>query len=167
MKPLQVLVITTVAICVMIIVTGLLWMPETVAQHFGRAGVPDGFASRTGYLILFVLLCTGIPAMLYASIGVLPRKFPNLTNIPNRTYWLAEERIDASLVILKRRAIELSLWTQLFMLCVHLFLIEANSHQPARLNDTIFWVVMGVAMLGSSPRNHSLRLPMVRAYWPM
>ncbi len=148
MKPLQIFIISSFIISMIIIVTALTMMPDNVAQHFGGSGVPDSIVSKTTYLIFMIVFCVGVPAFMYFAIGVLPRKFPKLTNIPNRDYWLAEDRIDTTLETMKRQGITLIVFTQLFMLGVHLCLIEANSRNPVRLNENLFWILMAVFIVG-------------------
>lgn len=69
-------------------------LPETMASHFGASGRPDGWMSRTAFLVAFGgvwLLCV-VPL---AWTGWLRRMPAHLINLPHREYWFPERRDEA------------------------------------------------------------------------
>ena len=72
-------------------------LPETVATHYGAGGRANGWMTRSGYLLFMMVFLLGFSTLVSFLIGFIPHKLPRLTNIPNRGYWLAEERREGSL----------------------------------------------------------------------
>src|SRR6185295_9706960 len=67
-------------------------LPARVASHFNFAGQPDGWMSRTSYLLVEAALAIGLPLFI-VGISSLTRVLPaRLWNLPHREYWLAPER---------------------------------------------------------------------------
>jgi len=75
-------------------------LPETVATHYGAGGRANGWMTRSGYLVFMMVFLLGFSTLVSFLIGFIPHKLPRLTNIPNRDYWLAEERREGSLQFL-------------------------------------------------------------------
>ena len=75
-------------------------LPETVATHYGAGGRANGWMTRSGYLLFMMVFLLGFSTLVSFLIGFIPHKLPRLTNIPNRGYWLAEERREGSLQFL-------------------------------------------------------------------
>jgi uncharacterized membrane protein len=72
-------------------------LPPNMASHFGIGGQPDGFMSRSGFFIFYMIVCGGTVALL-ASVPIWLRWIPtSLVNLPNREYWLTPERREATL----------------------------------------------------------------------
>ena len=76
----------------------LIWpsLPARVATHFDLAGHPNGWSSREQLLsmtaVLTILLgCAIVGARFIKSVSL------DSLNVPNRDYWLAPERSDATL----------------------------------------------------------------------
>ena len=78
-------------------------LPERVPSHFDAQGVVDGWMSRDAFVatMAFVYGMTG--GLFLAVVKFLPRMPNSMINLPNRDYWLAPERRDASLAELGRR----------------------------------------------------------------
>ena len=79
------------ALAVLFNAASYFFLPENVAIHFGRGGVPDSWMSR-GASILFV---TGLTILIWAGFLVSPRILEDTPakyiSLPNRDYWLREE----------------------------------------------------------------------------
>jgi len=67
-------------------------LPDTVASHFDAQGQPDGWSSKTAFLVLYgvILLVTIVPLLLLPLF--LPRIPDELVNLPHKDYWLAPAR---------------------------------------------------------------------------
>jgi uncharacterized membrane protein len=67
-------------------------LPEKVASHFGPSGRPDAWSTKTAFMIFYFVML-GVQAILFLGIGFGMSKIPiSLINLPNKEYWLSEER---------------------------------------------------------------------------
>ena len=118
-------------------------LPERVASHFVAASLADGYMARNAYRIFMLAFGFGLPLLVVALIGWLPRRAPNLINIPNRDYWLAPERRVATLAALDACA----LWLGCLLIAlaggVHWLIIRANTVDPPRLDNGLFVTLLG------------------------
>ena len=74
-------------------------VPDPLASHFGFSGRPNGWTSHfrmIAGLAALVLLFAAIFAATF-FFGRIPDR---LINVPNKTYWLASERREATLLYL-------------------------------------------------------------------
>ena len=72
-------------------------LPNTVASHFGPSGHPDSYAPKTAFLGLYagvVLFLSLMMVMTARSIGAQP---DTRINLPNKDYWLAPGRRQATI----------------------------------------------------------------------
>jgi Domain of unknown function (DUF1648) len=117
-------------------------LPQTVASHFGANGRANGWMSRDGYVLFMLCFSLGVPLFMVLTIGWLPRVMPRLINLPNRDYWLSGERRDEALGYLLAHAYRLGSVTLLFMLGLHLLVLDANTVQPPRLAGGLLVLLM-------------------------
>ncbi len=67
-------------------------LPEKMASHFNSLGEPDGWMPKSGFLIfegviLFIIIAT------FSLLPLAIEQTPNsLINLPNKDYWLADEK---------------------------------------------------------------------------
>jgi len=67
-------------------------LPDTVASHFNGAGQPDAWSSKATFVKIY-LVATGLVAILFLAINFVMSKIPvSMINLPNKDYWLSEER---------------------------------------------------------------------------
>jgi uncharacterized membrane protein len=116
-------------------------MPAVVASHFNAAGVPNGWSPKSDIFVLYwivigvaVVIARGIPALM----GVLP---PSMVNLPNKAYWLSEDRWPQAKALLKFYfkwfgSILLLLFVVVFQLVFKINL----THDPALGN--YFWMLL-------------------------
>jgi uncharacterized membrane protein len=121
--------------------TGIL--PERVATHFGGGGRPNGWMTRDGYRVFMLSFVTLLPLFMVLMAGVMPRLFPNATNIPNRHYWMAPQRRDQALRFLAAHACWLGCLMVVFILAIHVLLLQANHGMPVRLPERPFFMLLG------------------------
>ena len=118
-------------------------LPARVASHFGVAGVADGFTSRGRYVVFMIAIAVLLPAIVASLVGVSARRFPGWVNIPNRDYWLAAVRREATADWLTGHATGLAALLALLAFGVHLLVIRANLHTPPYLEATSFLALLG------------------------
>ena len=103
------------------------WFPPTMAVHFNPAGEPDAWMDRIKFIVIGSSLSFMLPAFIVACAGVLPRVLPvSILNLPNKEYWLAPERREATLVRLLFFALWLGCLVQAFMLGLWITIGRAN-----------------------------------------
>ncbi|OAI56517.1 hypothetical protein AYO49_04130 [Verrucomicrobiaceae bacterium SCGC AG-212-N21] len=119
-------------------------LPARVATHFDIHGRPNGWMSREGivrFMAVFGLLAPLVVIAAFNSPRFVPIQFVNL---PNRDYWLAEERREASLLWLSRMGTWFGSFMLLFMAAMHELVIRANQQGSPHLDAKPLWTVVGI-----------------------
>jgi uncharacterized membrane protein len=122
-------------------------LPAVVAQHFGAQGNPNGWAPREFFFIFSWVLLLGLSAIFMFTPRLLRRLPVSLINLPNRKYWLAEERKDESLRFLGEEMQWMGVLTTAFIVLVLHLAIRANLNPEPRLENTPFIVLLAVFAL--------------------
>lgn len=114
-------------------------LPDTVASHFGPGGEPDGWSSKTGFLVGY----GGVVALTTAPFLVLPWLLPripeSLVNLPHKAYWLAPERREETFRTISAWLLWLAVGT--LMLLTHLLgvTMAENLTPEPRLGSAVWW----------------------------
>jgi uncharacterized membrane protein len=131
-------------------------LPPTVASHFGFGGAANGFMARSAYIPFMAIMTLGLPLLIGLLLG-LGRHLPSsLINLPNRSYWLAPEHIEATHQYIARQARIFSALLVVFMSFVHWQVVQANLVQPPKLPERpfifglILFMLATVAWVGAS-----------------
>ena len=123
-------------------------LPTRVASHFDGGGRPNGWMSRSSYLIFTAAFGIGLPAIIVLGFLVLRHLPADLINIPRREYWLAPERRLATVTGLFHRSLWLACLLVAMMLGVHLLVVHANNSVPIRLSTPMILGLMGLFLAG-------------------
>lgn len=118
-------------------------LPDQVASHFDASGNPDSSMQRGVYFGFMLCLLVGMPVFLVVvskSIRVLPA---SLINVPNRSYWLAPERRDATLVRIEGTMLWITIATQIFLVAISHLVFLANISGSQLASQTTF-IAIGV-----------------------
>jgi uncharacterized membrane protein len=118
-------------------------LPDRVPTNFGAGGAPNAWMTRSGYTAYMLAFTVGLPLLVTAAIGVLPRLVPRLVNLPHREHWLAPERRTASLAFLARHACLLGCLMVLLAAGVHWLILRATRAAPPRLEEGLFLWMLG------------------------
>jgi uncharacterized membrane protein len=113
-------------------------LPERVASHFGAGGRPDGWMTRDGYRLFMLAFGVALPLVVVGAVGVLPRFVPGGTNVPNRDYWFAGDRREASLDFMLAHACWLGVLMETMIAAVHWRVLAANAATPVALATAPF-----------------------------
>lgn len=117
-------------------------LPEVVATHFDASGRPNGWMTRGGYLAFSLAFDVGLPLLMAGAIGLVPRRWPRLMNLPNRDHWLAPERRAATLDFLATHACRLGALMALFGAAVHWLILDAHAAAaPALAGAKLGWTM--------------------------
>jgi serine/threonine-protein kinase len=117
-------------------------LPERLAVHFGSSGEPNGWSSKTE----FVLLMGAMEAMFVIfglAFAVAMDKVPErYVNIPNRGYWFAPERRAETVEFVKDHVTWIEVASLGFLIALTQLIIRENlGDAPPRLPHE-FWYVL-------------------------
>jgi hypothetical protein len=127
------LALSAAALSFMVVSAGSL--PERVAAHFARGGLPNGWMTRGSYLIVVAFGATLLPLAMVVLLSVVPRVFPRALNVPNRDYWLAPERREATRAALAGYGWAFACLLTLFFAGIHWTILDAHASAPPRLAE--------------------------------
>lgn len=128
-------------------VASLFLLPDRVALHFGMDGTPNGWGHPATHVAFNVTLQT-LMLLLAISIPWLVRKTPRqLVNLPNRDYWLADERLDETISRLRDYCDELGILLQTFFIALGVSVAAANLSDPVRLDNRIFLPILAAFVI--------------------
>lgn len=130
--------------CIVFAANVLLWMvslvvlPDQVAVHFGRGGVPDSWASKEWNALVFVLLETPLFLLFWFAPSLPLGLPPRYVSVPNKDYWLREENRPAFKQKMEHLTARFGAAFFLFFFVIGLLTVEANLSEPVRLNEKAF-----------------------------
>ncbi|HEX8288490.1 MAG TPA: DUF1648 domain-containing protein [Pyrinomonadaceae bacterium] len=120
-------------------------LPEQVASHFNFWGEPDGWMSKSSFLVFQVILLVFILGM----SSLTPFLFNNLPdafiNIPNKNYWLAPERREEAMRKFAETNDNLRVALLLLFIGINHFAFQANIYGD-KLSDGV-WLILCVFLL--------------------
>jgi serine/threonine-protein kinase len=118
--------------------------PETVANHFGSGGMPNGWMSNTTNLLISMAVVF-INSSIFLATPYIFKNVPfKYISFPKKGYWLAPERKESSITLISKYMYILVFITNLFLISVFHLVYMANQNHPPKLNESIFLVLMSV-----------------------
>ena len=135
-----------------LVLTAYYWprLPMTMAQHFGGAGYPNGWAPKQEFVAFFWLMI-GLMAALFFFVPKLLRLIPFAwMNIPWKAYWSARQA--QALDMLEVQMNWVGVVVAGLLTAVMWLVFDANTKPIPQLNnDTMvtLLVVFAVAMVGT------------------
>jgi uncharacterized membrane protein len=122
----------------------LIWLssrnlPALVAAHFDAAGRANGYLARQPYIVILLLITVLVP-LFVVTISNRAFSHPDARiNLPNRDYWLAPERREATVRFLSHQ-MSLFAWLLVVYLCYTQWLVvRANALTPPTLDSRAFF----------------------------
>jgi uncharacterized membrane protein len=67
-------------------------LPDRLASHFAASGMPNGWMTKTQFLVMYVLVLLPALAIEFWVSHRIANKPDARLNLPNKEYWLAPER---------------------------------------------------------------------------
>jgi hypothetical protein len=113
-------------------------LPPVVASHFDGSGAANGFMTREYYTLLMLALVVGMPLLLVYLPAFAFSGPEAKINVPNRDYWLAPERRQATVCFLRRHIARFGTLLLLLLCYVHWLVVQANAQVPPRLSSPWF-----------------------------
>ncbi|RRJ97363.1 DUF4019 domain-containing protein [Opitutaceae bacterium TAV4] len=143
-----ILISTVVFLAILIWASGQL--PERVASHFNFSGRADGWLSRTTFLLLLEFSGLGtsfVMGALFLAIHHVSLRFVNLPFISpgNRRYWMAPERLSATLAFVRVRGLWIIPGLLGFFAALVVIIVYANRLTPPRL--PLYWLAAPTLLL--------------------
>ena len=124
-------------------------LPAVVASHFDAAGQPNGWSTRTGF-VLFQLAVAALITLVFLGLPLLFRGVPTaLWSLPRKEYWLAPDRRATTIADLENRFSWFGVATIALILCVFQVAIEANLHPDHRLANSVVWPMLATYVVGA------------------
>jgi len=72
-------------------------MPQRMASHFTADGYPNGWQPRESFFLLTIFLCASSAVVAFFVPWQIASRGNARINLPNRDYWLAPERREATM----------------------------------------------------------------------
>ena len=112
-------------------------MPDVAASHFDGAGNPNGWMTKE----IFILFYLGMITLLIVIFLLIP-KFPKqMRNLPNRDYWLSEERKTETVNYINASALRMGIVTLVLLLYVMQLAFQANLEPNPKLSVNVVWAL--------------------------
>lgn len=75
-------------------------LPDLVPSHFNAAGRPDAWSAKDSFIGVY-LAATALCGVIFGGMGAVTARLPvSLINLPNKNYWLSDERKSETLSFL-------------------------------------------------------------------
>jgi serine/threonine-protein kinase len=118
-----------------------------MASHFDGAGRANGWAPRAFFFILYA----GVIALLFITFQILPRQLKRLPerliNLPNKGFWLAQERRKATLGIIEKQMTIFGNATLILIIGTMELVFQANRSGLHRISAEAMWILLGAYVL--------------------
>ena len=125
---------------VVVTLISLAVLPSRVAIHYGANGMANGWAPN----YVNALLMTGTHVLLFCSIYLSSRfmfAYQRMINLPNKGYWLAPERRQATLEYLSAWMLWFGAATLCLLLAITGMVLRANLIREHRLPGWSWMIV--------------------------
>jgi uncharacterized membrane protein len=113
-------------------------MPPVMASHFGASGSPNGWQTPSALFVMELFVATLAALLAFAVPRMLSAIPISLINLPNKKYWLADERRESTLAYFRAQFAWFGCALLAFLLFVMELAFRANLVTPHRLNNTAF-----------------------------
>lgn len=124
-------------------------LPDHVASHFNFAGQPDQWSSREFYLIGMGLVSLGVPLLLLGIPRTMSRLPARYINVPHREYWLAPERLSATVSTIGHYLQWYVCLLLVFLTGIQVLVVIANQSVPVALPNSAMFAMLGGFLLGT------------------
>jgi hypothetical protein len=121
-------------------------LPATVAMHYAKGGLPNGWMPHDLYVAVMVALAVGAPLAVAAATGWLPRVAPSLLKLDRCKRWADPAARPAILASTANFGALTGVLVAVFVAALHLLVVDAHAHEPVRLDDAWF-ITLAVTFL--------------------
>lgn len=138
--------VLAIGLVVLVLVT-IRQLPSVVASHFDGAGVPNGWSSRPGYVLLLITIGAGLPIVIVGLVNGLTRRGPDRLNIPARDHWTRPEHRQEAVRRVRAYVWWLGCILALTASAMHGLIVTAHGFEPPRINTVAVLSVLGAVLL--------------------
>lgn len=121
-------------------------LPERMATHFGPSGEPNGWMPKSGFAVFTVGLLAFLDAQLLGTAFFLRRIPDAQINLPNKGYWLAPARREATLATIGSYLVWFGVAIQTLVAGVFHLVYRANLTPDPRLGGTV-WIYLAAFLV--------------------
>ncbi len=117
-------------------------LPDSVANHFGSNGIPNGWMSRNSNGLVSSAILS-FNSALFLSVTFIFEKVPvRYISFPKKNYWLAPERKEQSIKTMSDWLFFFGIVTNVFLIAVSQLIYLANQLNPPRLDNQLFIFIL-------------------------
>jgi uncharacterized membrane protein len=113
-------------------------LPDEVAIHFGRGGRGDSWAPKEFNCLLFLGIDVLLFLLFWYSPALIMKTPAKWVNLPNRSYWLAEENKPLTRQKMESLMSEFGIAFFIFFFFISILTLDANLSNPVKLNESLF-----------------------------
>lgn len=135
-RPSTVLLVLLTAFAAWRVLTVLPGMPPYLATHFAGGGAANGWMSHFTYLWFNAAMWLLMIGSFWSTRFLVGRTPVRLLSLPNKDYWMAQERREATLASLSNRMEFMGLLTLAGILGVHELVYAANRQPVPTLDES-------------------------------
>jgi uncharacterized membrane protein len=139
-------------LCGLAFAAHMLWiypaLPETVASHFDTQGNPNGWMGKQVFLIFEVVLLMFVVGEFLLAPWFIGRMPNSLINLPNKAYWLADERRGETFAIFRSYFEVFGAVILILFTVVNHFVYLANIKRQNLSNNVWFLIVAFLVFVG-------------------
>lgn len=121
-------------------------LPDRIAVHFGVGGA-NGWSDTRSFMITYGAIEAMIVIMALVVARILERVPSSAVNIPNRDYWLAEERRRETIDYVTEQFLWIECLTLAFLVALAQIIFKVNARGGLLALPQNFWVTV-VAFVG-------------------
>ena len=118
------------------------YLPDEVASHFDGNGFANGWMSKNAFLATMCGLQVGLAAMFIGLGWSIKKMPPSMINIPNRDYWLHEDRAESTIEFNRDMLNWIGALTAILLVLVFQLSIQANLGNEPKMSMVAFWVIL-------------------------
>ena len=137
---------TFVALIAVMIVQAIWFYPElpdSMASHFDGSGQADGWSTK----LSFFLIMFGTVAAMALLFLALPKSFSripaNFVSLPNRDYWLSDEKRGETIRHIGGEMGWFGVATMVLLIAIQQLTINANLGPDPAVSSTPWWILGG------------------------
>jgi hypothetical protein len=117
-----------------------------VASRFGASGEADGWSSKSSFMTVYAIILFSLALIFLVLTILIPKIPPSLVNLPNKDYWLADERKEQTYALLSNYVLWFTNATIAFIMVVMNMTITANLYGTNKLGNS-FWMALIIFLL--------------------
>jgi len=122
-------------------------LPDRIAVHFGTRGA-NGWGDTRTFMLTYGIVEAAIVAVALVVARVLGRAPASSINIPNREFWLADERRRATIDYVTEQFLWLECLTLAFLVALAQVIFKANLRGTPPTLPQDFWLTLAAFIVG-------------------